>query len=94
MWTIPYLVSVLCMQLIAINKAALSANEERRAQPHNEKLKKLKGDQLDEERELLGDIKDWEDEVKKKKKELVRLKGALQGLLPSSPGKWLTVINN
>ncbi len=84
MWTIPYLVSVLCMQLIAINKKAL-----------------LKAESDSKKRELERVVQDREDRIKSHKEALEKLEGdlslereALQGLLPSSPGKWLIIISS
>ncbi len=79
MWTIPYLVSVLCMQYLAEDK------------------KKLEGasDSV-RKRELEGRVQGWESNIKKNKDGLEKKERALslereslQGLLTSSPGKWL-----
>ncbi len=72
MWTIPYLVSVLCMQWLA-KKSLL---------------------------ELEWYVQIWEDRIKDNKEQLEKIeralsleREALQGLLPSSPGKWLIIIS-
>ncbi len=79
MWTIPYLVSVLCMQRIAIDKKELS----------------LVKDESDSERWNLeanvelweGKIEDNKETIEEKNRALSLEREALQGLLPSSPGK-------
>ncbi len=83
MWTIPYLVSVLCMQRLAYNKNSLLVAE-------SDSMK----------RELEGDVQYCEDRIKYYKEELEENeralsleREALQGLLPSSPGKWLIIIS-
>ena len=79
MWTIPYLVSVLCIQKIASCKRELEApsDSERRE-------------------ELEKEIQDYESYIKKnkewieiKEKALSVEREILQGLLPSSPGKYI-----
>ncbi len=83
MWTIPYLVSVLCIQLIANDKKSL-----------------LKAESDSKKRRLERDVQYWEDEIKyykevleKNERALSLEREALQGLLPSSPGKWLIIIS-
>ncbi len=71
MWTIPYLVSVLCMQWIANNKKSLLEAEldrERYAQECEDWIKLYKQELEETERTLSSE------------------REALQGLLPSSPG--------
>ncbi len=58
MWTIPYLVSVLCMQWLADDQ-----------------------------------IKYYKQELEENEMALSLEREALQGLLPSSPGKWLIIIS-
>ncbi len=84
MWTIPYLVSVLCMQRLADDKKSLLVAES--------DSKKRRG--------LEREVQEWEDLIKYYKQELERNeralsleREALQGLLPSSPGKWLIIIS-
>ncbi len=83
MWTIPYLVSVLCMQWIAGDKNSL-------LKPQSDSVR----------RELEGYVQRREDQIKYYKQELEKKeralsleREALQGLLPSSPGKWLIIIS-
>ncbi len=71
MWTIPYLVSVLCMQWIANNKKSLlvaESDSERYAQECEDWIKLYKQELEETERTLSSE------------------REALQGLLPSSPG--------
>ncbi len=83
MWTIPYLVSVLCMQRLADDKKSLLV-----AQSDSKK------------RRLEELVQHWEDNIKyykealeKNERALSSEREALQGLLPSSPGKWLIIIS-
>ncbi len=83
MWTIPYLVSVLCMQAIANSKKSL-------LKPESDSVK----------RRLEWHVQHWEDRIKYNKEQLEQKeralsseREALQGLLPSSPGKWLIIIS-
>ncbi len=75
MWTIPYLVSVLCMQRIDIDKKELS----------------LAKDEDEEKRSLEDNVELWEGKIQDTKATIEEkeraLREALQGLLPSSPGK-------
>ncbi len=83
MWTIPYLVSVLCMQYLTKDKKAL-----------------LEPQSYSDKRRLERRVQEWEDQIKYNKVHLEKTeralsleREALQGLLPSSPGKWLIIIN-
>ncbi len=78
MWTIPYLVSILCIQEIARCKRELEAPSD------SEERKKLEGRiQLYE-----SYIKEYKEQIEKKERALSVEREALQGLLPSSPGKY------
>ncbi len=74
MWTIPYLVSVLCMQRIGSDKKAL-----------------LEEVSDSEKWRLEANVELWEgkieETIEKKERALSLEREALQGLLPSSPGK-------
>ena len=80
MWTIPYLVCVLCVQFLARDKRELldpSTTSERRSG-------------------LEGKVQTWEDHIKRckerieeKERDLDREREALQVLLPPSKSKWL-----
>ncbi len=83
MWTIPYLVSVLCMQGLASDKKSLleaESDSERRG--------------LEEVVQTWENmIKDYKEALEKNERALSLEREALQGLLPSSPGKWLFIIS-
>ncbi len=76
MWTIPYLVSVLCMQRLARDKKSLLV-----AESDNKKRELERDVQIWEDR-----IKDYKQELEKNERALSSEREALQGLLPSSPG--------
>ncbi len=84
MWTIPYLVSVLCMQYLArdkkrVFKAPLDSDKgelEERVQKWEKNIMMYK---------------EWIEEIERA---LSLEREALQGLLPSSPGKWLIIISS
>ncbi len=83
MWTIPYLVSVLCMQWLANDKKSLLV-----AESDSERRRLERKVQRRENR-----IKDYKQELEKNERALSLEREALQGLLPSSPGKWLIIIS-
>ncbi len=78
MWTIPYLVSVLCMQRIARDKKELSFEDE----DEEEKWRLETNVELWE-----GKIEDNKERIEEIDRALSLEREALQGLLPSSPGK-------
>ncbi len=83
MWTIPYLVSVLCMQLLARDKKSKSKLE---AHSYDKRL-------MEENVQLWErSIKDNKESIENTERGLSLERKALQGLLPSSPGKWLIII--
>ncbi len=81
MWTIPYLVSVLCMQAIASYKRELEApsDSERR-----EELEEMI--QMNE-----SVIKSYKEEIESIESTLSSEREVLQGLLPSVPSKWIII---
>ncbi len=78
MWTIPYLVSVLCIQEIARYKRELEASSD------SYQRKMLEREIQFNESAIKG-IKEW---IEKTERALSVEREALQGLLPSSPGKY------
>ncbi len=78
MWTIPYLVSVLCMQGIASWKRELEASSD------SERREELEG--RIQRRESV--IKSYKEKIEEVERALSVEREALQGLLPSSSGKY------
>ncbi len=72
MWTIPYLVSVLCMQWLARCKRKLEAS--------SDSWRKIQ--------EYKSGIKEYKEGIEEMERALSVEREALQGLLPSSSGKY------
>ncbi len=81
MWTIPYLVSVLCMQDIAIWKRELEAPSD------SEEREEL--EEMIQEYESV--IKSYKEEIESIESTLSSEREVLQGLLPSVPSKWIII---
>ncbi len=81
MWTIPYLVSVLCMQLIASWKRQLEAPSD-----SEEREELEEGIQRYE-----SVIKSYKERIERIKSALSSEREVLQGLLPSVPSKWIII---
>ncbi len=81
MWTIPYLVSVLCMQLIARWKRELEAPSD------SEEREELEGRiQMNE-----SVIESFKEDIENIESTLSSEREVLQGLLPSVPSKWIII---
>ncbi len=81
MWTIPYLVSVLCMQDIAIWKRELEA-------PSDSERKRWLEERIQMNESI---IKSGKEEIERIKSALSSEREVLQGLLPSVPSKWIII---
>ncbi len=81
MWTIPYLVSVLCMQDIARCKRELEAPSDSKRREELEV-----GIQMHE-----SFIKSYKEDIERIKSTLSSEREVLQGLLPSVPSKWIII---
>ena len=81
MWTIPYLVCVLCMQYIAIWKRELEAPSDRKRKRSVEK----------EIQRYESHIKSHKEEIESIERPLSSEREVLQGLLPSVPSKWIII---
>ncbi len=81
MWTIPYLVSVLCMQYIASWKRELEApSDSERREELEEVIQTYE-----------SDIKSYKEEIESIESTLSSEREVLQGLLPSVPSKWIII---
>ncbi len=81
MWTIPYLVSVLCMQGIARCKRELEA-------PSDSEEKTVLEEKI---QRYESGIKINKEGIERYERALSSEREALQGLLPSFPSKWIII---
>ncbi len=81
MWTIPYLVSVLCMQDIASWKRELEA-------PSDSERREVLEVGIQKYESL---IKSYKEDIERIKSTLSSEREVLQGLLPSVPSKWIII---
>ena len=84
MWTIPYLVCVLCVQRIARDKREL-------ADPSTTSKRRSELEGIVQRWE--GAIKRWKELIEENERALDREREALQVLLPPSKSKWLISCN-